>query len=309
MAAVMLCGMGMVGAASMDAPFSSGEMPPATLMSDCGTNNPEMTYPHGIPITYADIGTDAAGHLVGSKISIRYSDADLDGLDEAGLTLEYCYRGEWKPLDATIDPASNTATAIAPTAPTSALALVYNGTSVNTDRSIYRPGEVARIIIVVLNHAGEPVCNSAIEMTVEAPDGAYRYSTADQTIVPTDRDGVYEAYHETTVEGLYNISCTAVIDRESSYFSTYFMVQSGCDFEIIRNAESVIDPTIHDRFDVGIDIISHTSASEVTIWEYIPSSFTVFTDADVIDAGSIKILTWQRNLTCNRTSVSYSYAV
>ncbi|HDJ38228.1 MAG TPA: hypothetical protein ENF24_03470, partial [Methanosarcinales archaeon] len=310
----LTCGM----VASPDNYQSEGCTPakriPAAL-EDCGRNNPTMIDPYGIPIIYADIGTDVRDQSVGGEICIQYSDADLDGLNESGLTIGCYINGAWEPLESTIDSANDTITAIVPSAaastPTSTftLALVYNGTSVNTDRSTYRAGDVARITIVVLNRAGAPARNSTIEILIDAPDGTYHYSTADQTIVPTDRDGVYEAYHETTVEGFYNVSCTAVVDCESNRFGTHFIVQSGYDFEIIRTAESVIDPTKHDRFDVTIDVISHTNASETVIWEYVPANFTVFTDADVIDAGSIKILTWQRNVTDGATSVNYSYSV
>ncbi|RJS68001.1 hypothetical protein CW696_09570, partial [ANME-2 cluster archaeon] len=194
------------------------------LLKDCGRSNPEPADPHGIPVRYVDV--HAPDIYEETEISIRYSDADLDGLDETRLVIEHYSNGTWTQIDSAVDAANNTVIATTSLLPASTFVLVYNGTSVNTKKSIYHTGEVAEITIVVLDHAGKPVRNAAIEMAVDAPDGMHYYSTVNRTIVPAGRDGVYEAYHNTTVEGMYNITCAAVIDCNMSYFNTYFMVRS-----------------------------------------------------------------------------------
>jgi hypothetical protein len=103
--------------------------------------------------------------------------------------------------------------------------------------------------------------------------------------------GVYgAAFNHTGVEGRYCVNVSAVIESEKRFFDTYFLVRSAYDFDIIRTAESVIDPTVQDRFDVAADIVSHTNA-------------------DVARENDTTILTWQGGLLGDRTSVNYSYSV
>ncbi|HJH26924.1 MAG TPA: hypothetical protein C5S37_09195, partial [Methanophagales archaeon] len=50
-------------------------------------------------------------------------------------------------------------------------------------------------------------------------------------------------------------------------------------------------------------------ANSITINEFVPAEFDVSTDADVVLEGDARILTWNKNLIGNKTSVSYSYSV
>lgn len=128
----------------------------------------------------------------------------------------------------------------------------------------------------------------------------------------TPDPGVYETTYLTGAKGQYNIICTALIDMEEgeeSRFDTYFMVQDFYEFDIVRQAQSKIDPTKYDTFDVSVDITSHTAVSTITIREYVPVNFTVRTDASVVEAAGFKVLRWQRSLVDNKTSVNYSYSV
>lgn len=194
--------------------------------------------------------------------------------------------------------------------PASTFSQIYTGTSVNTRQSIYCPEESAEIVIVLLNSKGAPVSNAEIHMDVTAPGSStVHFSTTVGSIVESLDPGVYEAEYITGAEGQYNISCTAMIESAESHFDTYFMVQSTYDFDIIRRAQSKIDPKQYDRFDVTVDIISYTDADTITVWEYVPADFEVYTDASVVEADNLKVLTWQRSLIDNRTSVNYSYSV
>lgn len=185
----------------------------------------------------------------------------------------------------------------------------YTGVSVNTNRSIYLPGETAGLEIVLLDREGSPVTGTDVDLSITAPDNVTRrYSTHDG-ITETGGGAYGAAFDHTGVEGRYCVSASAVIDGEESSFDTYFLVQSGYDFDIIRTAQGVIDPTMQDRFDVAVDIVSHTDASAVVIRERVPSVFTVFTDADVAYENDTTVLTWQRDLVDGRTSVNYSYSV
>ncbi|MCK4677388.1 MAG: hypothetical protein KAT48_04590, partial [Bacteroidales bacterium] len=282
---------------------SGGEI----ILENYARHNPAAIDPNRIPVKFVEIHATNLKYD-SADIEIHYSDDEIGSLDENKLQIAHFSGGAWVTLDSTVDPVNNMVRAS--TDSLSTFALVYNGTSVNTKKSIYQPGEMAEIMIVVLDSAGVPVSDASIRMNVTAPEGSVEYfSTVTGSIVETLDPGVYEAAYLTGGEGQYDISCTAIIEGSESGFDTYFMVQSEYDFDIIRHAQGKIDPTKYDTFDIGLDIISYTDAGSIIIWEYVPAVFEVYTDASVVEADNLKVLTWQRSLVNNRTSVNYSYSV
>ena len=189
--------------------------------------------------------------------------------------------------------------------------------SLNTRKSIYKPGETAEFIIVVLDKNGHSVCDADISMRVTNPNNRKTaYSTAAGTITPGSECGIYNADYLTKVEGNHTIDITAQtlekFDQNASAveFSTYFLVQQEYEFDIVRTARSKIDPTRQDWFDVKIDIESFVGANSITIKEFVPAEFDVSTDAaEIVLEGDTKILTWNTSLKENEISVNYSYSV
>ena len=184
--------------------------------------------------------------------------------------------------------------------------------SLNTRKSIYKPGETAEFIIVALDKDGRPVCNADISMTVTNPNNEKTvYRMSDGTILPGEECGLYHANYPTEIEGNHTITVNALIGGVEVAFDTYFSVKQDYAFDIIRTAQSKIDPTRQDRFDVKIDVESFTDADSVTIREFVPAEFDVFsTDAaSVLLEDDTKTITWNKDLIDKRTSVSYSYAV
>ena len=184
--------------------------------------------------------------------------------------------------------------------------------SLNTRKSIYKPGEVAEFIIVVLDKYGHPVCNADISMTVANPgDAETVYSTGDGTILPGSECGVFNAMYPTEIEGNHILDITAMVDGVEVSFDTYFLIQQEYEFDIIRTAKSKIDPTKQDRFYVKLDIESFTGDSAVTIKEFVPAEFDVSPAdaATVLLEDDTKTITWNKDLIGNKTSVSYSYSV
>ena len=182
--------------------------------------------------------------------------------------------------------------------------------SLNTRKSIYKPGETAEFIIVVLDKDGHPVCHTDVSLVVTNPNNEKAvYSTADGTILPGKECGIYNADYLTHVEGNHTIDISTLIGGAAVEFSTYFLVQQDYEFDIIRTAKSKIDPIKQDWFDVTIDIESFVGANAIIIKEFVPAEFDLNTDADVMLEGDTKILLWNMNLAGNKTSVSYSYSV
>ena len=83
--------------------------------------------------------------------------------------------------------------------------------SLNTEKSIYKPGENADFIIVVLDEDGRPVCNANVSLIVSDPDGGENYFSTDGEILPSGECGIYGLDYLTGVEGEYEIDVTAVI--------------------------------------------------------------------------------------------------
>lgn len=183
--------------------------------------------------------------------------------------------------------------------------------SLNTEKSIYKPGEVAEFILVVLDKEGHSVRGGDIELLVtDSAQKTVSLSTSNGTITPGDDYGIYFAEYLTEREGEHTIDVTALIDGVPVTFSTNFMVLQEYDFDILRTTPSKIDPTRQRSFDVIVDVESFVAVGSLMIKEYVPADFEISnTDATVLTEDSTKILTWERNVIGNKTSVRYSYSV
>src|SRR6267143_2431006 len=128
--------------------------------------------------------------------------------------------------------------------------------------------------------------------------------------MPNAKCGLYDANFTTTSEGNYTIGISAQNPSGTATFSTSFLVQNSYAFDIIRTADSKIDPVNNtNSFNVQIDIGYYVKTYSVKIQEFVPSVFNVTTDAKVQTVGDTKILTWDKDLISNKTSVQYSYSV
>jgi hypothetical protein len=125
--------------------------------------------------------------------------------------------------------------------------------SLNTRKSIYRPSERAEFIIVVLDREGRPVCEADIRMNVVSPSGEKTYFDM-KDIRPNIECGLYDASHIVKEEGRYEIGIETALEDNIIEFETFFLVKEEYDYEIIRHADSKIDPTLFEKFDVSIEI-------------------------------------------------------
>ncbi|MDE1818414.1 MAG: hypothetical protein KGI19_07410, partial [Thaumarchaeota archaeon] len=182
--------------------------------------------------------------------------------------------------------------------------------SVNTLRSIYLPGEKANFEIVVLDNNGHPVCNSDIIMSITDPESKITILSSGNGISTSNDCGLYNADYVPTNQGNYTVNVVAKTPDGISSFDTYFLTMANFDFNIVRMAASKIDPVNNpNSFNVTINVESFVNSSPVTISESVPSVFNVVTDASVATIGDSKILTWNKDLVGNKTSLQYSYSV
>jgi len=182
--------------------------------------------------------------------------------------------------------------------------------SLNTAKSTYNPGETADFIIVVLDNQGHPVCDANLSMGITSPDSTITMLSSGNGITANSECGLYDAMYTTTIEGTHLVDINAQTQGIDTDFSTTFDVAEYFEFDIIRTAQSKIDPINNpNSFDVRIDIESFTGANSVKITEYLPSVFEVVTDAKVKLVGDYKVLSWNEKLVEGKTFVEYSYSI
>ncbi|QDI88856.1 hypothetical protein Nisw_04640 [Candidatus Nitrosopumilus sp. SW] len=183
--------------------------------------------------------------------------------------------------------------------------------SLNTAKSTYYPGDDAEFTIVVLDSEGHPIGGADILMTVTSPNGEITELETGDEITSGKEIGLYEATYPTGIEGTYQISVNAKAYQIHTNFNTTFDVASFVEYDIIRTAQSKIDPiTDPNSFNVKIDIESFTDKDTITITETVPSVFEISdTDANIITVGDRKVLTWNKDLINDRTTLEYTYSV
>jgi len=182
--------------------------------------------------------------------------------------------------------------------------------SLNTKKSIYKPGETIDFEIVVLNRYGHPVCDANLSMNITDPASAMAYLSSENGITPNAECGLYDVQFSSGLEGTHNVTINAKAQGIEAYFSTTFDVRENFEFDIIRTAQSKIDPVSNpNSFDVRIDIESFVGQDQIIIQEFLPSVLEVVTDADVKRNGNTIVLEWNKNLLENKTFVEYTYSV
>ncbi|MDE1829658.1 MAG: hypothetical protein KGI25_04985 [Thaumarchaeota archaeon] len=182
--------------------------------------------------------------------------------------------------------------------------------SLNTNKSVFMPGETANFTIIVLDNAGHSVCNSNIMMNILDPSGKPTTLSSGNKILQGSECGIYNAQYTTDQEGNYTVGIRATNPSGTATFNTSFLVENSYPFDIVRTADSKIDPVDNpNSFKVKLDISSYTNASSVAIQETVPSVFNVTTGGTVQTVGDTTTITWNKNLIGNSTSVQYTYSV
>src|SRR3989344_437889 len=182
--------------------------------------------------------------------------------------------------------------------------------SLNTKKSTYKPGETAEFVIVVLDNQGHPIGDATLSMDITDPNSQITHLSSNNGITPGDETGLYDAEFATGEEGIYTVDINAKANGIDTNFSTTFDVKSFVEYDIIRTAQSKVDPTTNpNSFDVMIDIESFVGSDPVTITESISAVLDVVTDGKVNTFVDRKIITWDRDLVGNKTSIKYSYSV
>ena len=148
--------------------------------------------------------------------------------------------------------------------------MIYSGECICAKKSIYTPGETAEFVIVVLDNIGQPVCDANLSMIISDPSLRNHALSSGNGIVANQECGLYDAKFVTVEEGTHQVNIQADADGINTNFATTFDVSSYFEFDIIRTAQSKIDPISNpNSFDVKVDIESFNGANSVQIHSLI----------------------------------------
>lgn len=194
--------------------------------------------------------------------------------------------------------------------------------AVNTNKSIYAPGETAKIGIGVLNDKGETQCQTgfdrvdAISMTITDPTGKEsEYSLKDGKITGSSECGPktitnvadFQANYKTSGSGIYQMKISATVRGSARSITDYFKVDPDVPFDVERNSF----PTR--IYPYGIYPVSLTITPkedyEGDVVDIVPASFGIehISDNGILrKEGDFARIVWRLKLKAGvSTSISY----
>ncbi len=193
--------------------------------------------------------------------------------------------------------------------------------AVNTDKSIYKPGETAEIGFGILDDGGNTQCvdTADIVTTITSPEGKVtELSTNTGTIRDSGKCGAitftnkadFQAQYKTSTSGIYQMHVTASIKGgPMRTIDDYFKVDSDVPFDITRNDfPTRIYPG--SPYPVAFKVVPK-EAYRGKIEEFVPKNFQVVSINNrgrIEDVGLYKKITWDVNLTAGEVSY-YSYII
>ena len=181
--------------------------------------------------------------------------------------------------------------------------------SVNTNKSIYRPGEVASITMVVLDTEGYLVSGAVVTLEITSPEGNKTIFSTSQGSITEESTGIYKAtYNKIYSEGTYYMVVNATGRNVDSSMSSYFLSKEYFEFDILRSAPVTIDPKI-ELMKSSIQIISYSNTSGFSFTEVLPSSFSIVDSggATVSEQDDKILLSWHGLQ--NNSKVAYTVSV
>ena len=153
--------------------------------------------------------------------------------------------------------------------------------AINTNKSIYAPGETANLAIAVLNEFGKMVCNASVSLDIVNPDGEITtLSTQKGTITVNDACKIhnftlvpdYEAHYQVGGDGRYGMNLTATTANGTYSITDAFEVDAGALFDVERISATRIYPP--KTYPMTLRVTPNVDF-QGTVEETIPQNFTV----------------------------------
>ncbi|MFH8092607.1 MAG: hypothetical protein QXM38_01545, partial [Candidatus Aenigmatarchaeota archaeon] len=161
--------------------------------------------------------------------------------------------------------------------------------NVNTNKSIYLPGENATVIVGVLNQYGSRVNDALLTVKITSASGKQTIFSTNEGNIVNNNDGTYTLFYQTNETGLYTIYAEALVNEVSIDYETTFEVRDYVDFDIERTAPTVV---YLDGDKIKISVKSNINANNVIIREFVPKDWNISTDGIITENDTIKIITW-----------------
>jgi murein DD-endopeptidase MepM/ murein hydrolase activator NlpD/methionine-rich copper-binding protein CopC len=153
--------------------------------------------------------------------------------------------------------------------------------AINTNKSVYKPGEDVQLAIAVLDDKGGMVCDAKVNLQVVNPQGAVdTLTTENGKIVVNDSCTKKEITQKPDYEGSFNVSfigeyqlqLTAETQKGTHTITDMFEVRESVPLDVERNAPTRIYPS--SSYPVSMKITA-TEDFEGTVTETVPASFKI----------------------------------
>lgn len=162
--------------------------------------------------------------------------------------------------------------------------------SFNANKSIYTPGETAKLAFGILDEHGHTLCDQPLELIIRAPDDT-------ETVLSRENGGIrqsgecsgnsvtilpdYLAEYKTEKSGVYRMVLTGKNKNGTHTISDLFEVKQDVPFEIERTEfPTRVYPV--SAYDVKITVVANTDYNG-SVTDYVPASFLI---EDVSDGGT-----------------------
>ena len=153
--------------------------------------------------------------------------------------------------------------------------------AMNTNKSVYLPGETAKIALAVLDEKGEMVCDASVSLDITDPEGnVSTRSTDDGTITVTNQCFKktvslipdYETTYQVGGAGKYSVLIRATTKNGTEQLSDSFEVRMSVPFDVERIAATRIYPV--KKYPVRITVAANVDFTG-TVVEVVPASYEI----------------------------------
>lgn len=174
---------------------------------------------------------------------------------------------------------------------------------INTKKSIYTKGEVAKLNFGVIDDKGHTICDALLRLGIKAPDGqASILSTENGKIKPSGKCkgdshtdiADYLAEYQTTEKGIYKLSLEAETKNGKYNIEDSFEVRDSVPFDVERTKypSRIYPPS---PYDVEINIKANQDYKG-SISDVVPAIFDITKTGDkaiISPYGNLKSINWQ----------------
>jgi len=185
--------------------------------------------------------------------------------------------------------------------------------AINPNKSVYRPGETAKLAIAVLDERGNMVCNARVDLQVKRQTSNVKHlSTEDGSIRVNDecrqkrvtRRPDYETEYITQDPGVYQMTLTATTKNGVYTIEDFFEVKEDVPFDIERISATRIYP-VHE-YPVTIKVAPKQDFRGI-IEERVPEGFVVKETPHKADT-TYQTVAWTVDWKAGQTyELSYTY--